>query len=84
MTNVLGVRRYNAILAVSKVGSLGIFCEIPTVLINLHWLAINNDRDIFNESYSKILAKPSIIKISRIGTHKHDFSLMNVKNMHRN
>jgi hypothetical protein len=71
MTNVLGVRRHNAFLAVSKVGSLGILCEIPTVFLSLDWLEINNDRDILNEPYLKILAKPSIMKISRFGTHKH-------------
>jgi hypothetical protein len=84
MTNVLGVRRHNAILTVSEVGSLGILCEIPTVLLSLDWLEINNDRDILNEPYLKILAKPSIMKISRTGTHKHEFSLMNVKDMYRN
>jgi len=57
MANILGVRRHNAILTVSKVGSLGILCEIPTVLINLDWLAINNDRDIFKETYSKNFGK---------------------------
>jgi hypothetical protein len=84
MTNVLGVRRHNAILTLFKVGFLGILFEIPRVLLSLDWLAINNDRDILNEPYLKILAKPSIMKIFRIGTHNHEFSLMNVKDMYRN
>ena len=51
MTNKLGVRRHNATLTLSKVGSLCILCEIPTVLINLDWLSINNDSNILNESF---------------------------------
>jgi len=84
MTNILGVRRNNAILTVSKFGGLGILCEIPTVLINLDWLAINNDRDILNGSYAKNFGKTLLMKISRIGNHKHDFSLMSIKNVYRN
>jgi len=42
---------------VPKVGSLDILCEIPTVLINLDLLAINNDRYNLNESYSKNFGK---------------------------
>ena len=57
MTNILGVRRHSATLTVSAVGSLGILCEIPTVLRNLDWLSINNDRNILNESYSKNFGK---------------------------
>jgi hypothetical protein len=57
MTDILGVRRLNAILTMSQVGSLGILCEIPTVLINLDWLAINNDRVILNESHWKNFGK---------------------------
>lgn len=57
MTNILGVRRFNATLTVYKVGSLGILCEIPTVLINLDWLSIDNDRNILDDSYSKNFGK---------------------------
>jgi len=57
MTNILGVRIHNTTLTVSKVGSLGILCGIPTVLINIDWLSINNGRNILNESYSKSVGK---------------------------